>query len=40
MPAGRHQNKLFFLLTHVFLRRPLAARLECEGMMPTLCRQN
>lgn len=37
LQAGRMQNKLFFPLPHFFLRRPLAARLECEGTMPALC---
>lgn len=31
LQAGRKQNKLFFPLPHLFLRRPFAARLEHEG---------
>ena len=38
LQAGRKQNKLFFPLPHLFLRRPLAARLEYEGTMPALGR--
>lgn len=38
LQAGRKQNKLSFPLPHLFLRRPLAARLEYERMMPGLCR--
>lgn len=38
VPAGKKQNKLFFPLPHLFLVRPLAARLEHEGMMTALCR--
>lgn len=38
VPAGRKQNKLFFPLPHLFLVRPLAARLEHEGTMTAMCR--
>lgn len=38
VPEGRKQNKLFFPLPHLFFMRPLAARLEYEGIMTTLCR--
>lgn len=38
VPAGRKQKKLFLPLPHLFLMRPLAAGLEDEGTMTTLCR--
>lgn len=38
VPAARKQNTLFFPLPHLFLMRPLVARLKHEGMMIALCR--